>query len=293
MLRRAFVTLLASLGVSVGVASAERDERPAPDRAHARRPHMPHETITISGRDGKIPAHVFTPPEGRGPFPAVLFFMDGRGIRPALFEMGERLARAGYYVLLPDLFYRAGPYEAPGPRVFTDQPEERKRWFEKYIGTVTPANARADTALFLDFLAQQSAVKKGPLGTTGYCMGGALSLAAAAHFPERVAAAASYHGGNLATDSADSPHRLVGRITGRVYVAGAIEDGSFPDTQRERLRGALEATGVVHTVETYAGARHGWVPPDSAVHDPAAAERHWTTLLALYAETLQGAPRKG
>jgi carboxymethylenebutenolidase len=247
---------------------------------------MPHKTLVIESQAGKIPAQVFTPAKGRGPFPAVLFFMDGRGIRPALFEMGERLASAGYYVLLPDLFYRAGAYEAPGPRVFMDEPEARKRWFENYVRTVTPANAFADTGVFLAFLANQPEVKKGPVGTTGYCMGGALALSAAANFPDRIAAAASYHGGNLATDSADSPHRLVGRIRARVYVAGAVEDASFPDSQRERLRGALEAVGVPHTVETYEGARHGWVPPDSAVYDAAAAERHWLTLLSLFEKTL-------
>ncbi len=160
--------------------------------------------------------------------------------------------------------------------------EARKRWFAKYISTVTPANARSDTRSFLDFLARQSQVSSALIGTTGYCLGGGLSLSAAGNFPERVIAAASYHGGNLATDSPDSPHRLADRIKARVYVAGAVEDASFPEEQKQTLIAALSKAKVDHVVETYEGALHGWVPPDSAVHEPDAAERHWRTLLALY-----------
>jgi carboxymethylenebutenolidase len=213
--------------------------------------------------------------------------MDGRGIRPALFEMGERLASAGYYVLLPDLFYRAGPYEAPGPRVFVDDPEQRKRWFSKYIATATHANVRSDTQAYLDFLAAQPEVSSPQVGTTGYCLGGGLSLSAAGNYPDRVVAAASYHGGNLATDAPDSPHLLAPRIKARVYVAGAVEDASFDDAQKARLTTALEQAGVDHKVETYEGARHGWVPPDSPAHLPAAAERHWTTLVGLFDAVLK------
>jgi carboxymethylenebutenolidase len=250
---------------------------------------MPHTVQMIETRDGRPEGHVFTPNTGKGPWPAVLFFMDGRGIRPALLEMGERLASAGYYVLLPDLFYRAGPYTAPGPRAFQEDPEFRKQWLTKFIGSVTSDNARNDTQAFLDFLARQSDVRSKEIGTTGYCMGGALSLSAAGNFPDRVVAAASYHGGNLATESPNSPHRLASLIRARVYVAGAIEDASFPDEQKQRLSAALEQAGVDHRVETYAGAHHGWVPPDSTVHNKEAAERHWTTLLALFNSKLEQA----
>lgn len=248
---------------------------------------MPRRSVTIATRDGRCPASVFTPAAGAGPWPAVLVFMDGRGIRPALFELGERLASHGYYVLLPDLFYRAGPYEAPTAQQFSDDPELRNRFRAKYMSTAGHANAKSDTEAFLAFLAEQGEVRPGGVGTTGYCMGGGLSLAAAGNFPERVAAAASYHGGNLATDAADSPHLLAGRIKARVYVAGAIEDASFDDAQKARLSAALAQAGVQHTVETYAGARHGWVPTDSQVHHPEAAERHWRTLVALLDQTLE------
>ena len=247
---------------------------------------MTRRIVEIATRDGQATASVFTPDAGAGPWPAVLFFMDGRGIRPALFEMGERLARAGYYVLLPDLFYRAGPYEAPSPTAFSDDPEVRKRWVAKYLSTASHANVKSDTEAFLAFLSAQNEVASPKIGTTGYCLGGGLSLAAAGNFPDRVAAAASYHGGNLATDAPDSPHRLAPRIRARVYVAGAVEDPSFDEAQKARLIRALHSAGVQHHVETYEGARHGWVPPDSAVYHPDAAERHWRTLIGLFDETL-------
>jgi carboxymethylenebutenolidase len=232
---------------------------------------------------------VFTPSTGDAPWPAVLFFMDGRGIRPALFEMGERIAEAGYYVLLPDLFYRSGPYESPGARAFSEDLELRKQWSTTYIAKVTKERARSDTRAFLDFLAKQPQVSSRLIGTTGYCLGGGLSLSAAGNFPDRVIAATSYHGGNLANDAPDSPHLLADRIRARVYVAGAIEDASFPEAQKQRLVDALSRAGVDHRVETYPGAQHGWVPPDSAVYDHAAAERHWQTLLGLFDATLKPA----
>jgi carboxymethylenebutenolidase len=250
---------------------------------------MAHVQHTIETKDGRADAHAFTPRTGNGPWPGVLVFMDGRGLRPALFELGQRIADAGYYVLLPDLFYRAGHYEAPAPNAFSEDPEFRKRWFEKYIATVTPENARSDTRAFLDFIAAQPQVSGPQVGTTGYCLGGGLSLSAAGNFPDRVVAAASYHGGNLATDAAHSPHRLADKIKARVYVAGAIEDSSFPDEQKERLTRSLADAGVQARVETYEGARHGWVPVDSAVHNPAAAERHWQTLIGLLDEALKPA----
>ena len=130
------------------------------------------------------------------------------------------------------------------------------------------------------------------IGTTGYCMGGGLSLSAAGNFPERVVAAASYHGGNLATDDPESPHLLAPRIKASVYAAGAIEDASFPDSQKRLLTDALAAAGVAHTVETYP-AKHGWVPTDSVVYDREQSDRHYVSLLALFEQTLRSAPKKG
>src|SRR5436190_15152096 len=116
----------------------------------------------------------------------------------------------------------------------------------------------SDTSAFLDYLAAQRDVKRGGIGTTGYCMGGLMSLTAAGTYPDRIAAAASYHGGRLATDAPDSPHLLAPKITARVYVAGAIEDQSFPDDMKARLADALTQAGVDYKIETYQ-AKHGWV----------------------------------
>lgn len=154
----------------------------------------------------------------------------------------------------------------------------------------------SDTGAFLDWLAARPDLRGGEtgkkigtktgkkIGTVGYCMGGALSLSAAGTFPDRVGAAASFHGANLATDAPDSPHLLAPKMRGaKIYVAGAIEDASFPDDMKLRLDDALTAAGVDHRVETYAGLRHGWVPSDTPVHDPEGAERHFRALFELFA----------
>jgi len=244
---------------------------------------MPHSTVDITTQDGSCPTHVFTP-SGSGPWPGVLMFMDGIGIRPALFEMAERLAQAGYYVALPDLFYRIGPTHYDAKAAFTD-PAQRNDLMTRAMPSASLANVMRDTDAFLTHLEGEPRVRGRRFGITGYCMGARLALAAAGTYPDRFAAVACYHGSNLATDAPDSPHRLAPRIRARVYVAGAIEDRNFDDAQKARLDEALTDAGVRHTVETYP-ARHGWVPSDTPVHDPAETEHHWRTLLALFGEAL-------
>lgn len=239
-----------------------------------------HHTIDIETADGVCPAHVFTPPDRDAPSPGVLFFMDGIGMRPALHAMGERLATSGYYVLMPDLFWRAGAYTAPDPKALFSDPEVRAEWFKKISANAQPAMIMSDTRAFLDHLAQQGDVAPKQFACTGYCMGGRLSLTAAATYPDEIIAGAAYHPGGLVTDAPDSPHKLAAQIKAKVYVGGASEDANFTDEQRATLDAALAAAGVDHTVEKYP-ARHGWVPSDTPVHDPAQAERHWETLLAL------------
>jgi carboxymethylenebutenolidase len=246
---------------------------------------MAHKQITIRTDDGECPAHVFTP-AGAVPAPAILFFMDGIGIRPALFTMGERMAASGYHVLLPDLFYRAGPYAPMDAKTVFGDPAQRQVLMSRFMPVATPANIMRDTKTFLEHLASDPTVRQPHVGTTGYCMGGRLSLVAAGTYPDRIAAAASFHGGNLANDAPDSPHLLAAKIKARVYVAGATEDANFPEAQKVRLDEALSAAGVRHVVETYP-ARHGWVPTDTPVHDPACAERHWKALIQLFDETLK------
>jgi len=212
-------------------------------------------------------------------------YMDGIGMRPAVQELAERLAGHGYLVLLPDYFYRSGPYQPMNAKtVFTD-PEQRKTLFEKFFAPATTDNLLSDTAAFLDFFAGEPDVKPGGIATVGYCLGGFMSLSAAGTYPDRIKAAASYHGGRLATDKPDSPHLLAPKMKARLYVAGAIEDGSFTDDMKARLEQALTDAGVEHTVETYQ-ARHGFVPRDTPAYDKAACERHWQTLVELLETTM-------
>lgn len=238
----------------------------------------------IKTRDGDCRSFAFRP-AGQGRWPSVLMYMDAFAIRPALLEAGQRIADLGYYVLVPDLFYRSGPYEPMDPRTIFADPAGFKALKEKFMAPASMDNIMSDTAAFLDFLAQQPDVKPGHVGTTGYCMGGRFSLTAAGTWPDRVAAAASFHGGNLATDEMDSPHRLAPKMRARVFVAGATHDNSFPDDMKARLEQALTDAHVAHVVETWP-ARHGWTFRDTPVYDETCFERHLRVLQELFKATL-------
>ena len=239
--------------------------------------------VTVPTTDGSCPS-VLVLPDGPAPRPAVIMFMDAGGVRPAMVEMADHLAALGYVTLLPELYYRQRPYEPfKLETAFTD-PDERDRLMA-LVGGLTKAMAASDTGAFLSFLEQRPEVAGAKVGTTGYCMGGGLSLTAAGHYPDRIVAAASFHGGHLATEAEDSPHRVVGRITGRVYVAAAQNDDSFPLEQAERLEQALTEGGVDHKIEVYP-ALHGFAVPDNPTYDEAAAARHWEALADLYGAML-------
>ena len=241
--------------------------------------------IDIKTTDGVAKASIFTPDgaTAAGPLRGIIFYMDGIGIRNAMYQMAQRLADAGYIVLLPDLFYRFGAY---GP--FSDAPfsvERERNQIMTMIHGTSQAMTKADTAAFLEVLAAEGAA--GPFGAVGYCMGGGRTLTAAASYPDRIAAAASFHGGNLAGDNEDSPHRIAGQIKGRVYVGVAGVDGSFSPEQSARLAEALRIGEVDHIIENYVGMSHGWTVPDrGGVYNETGAERHWKRLLTLFGETL-------
>jgi len=247
---------------------------------------MTQTEVKIPTPDGDARAYSFQP-AGEGPWPAVIFFMDAPAIRPALFQMCERLAGHGYFVLLPDMFWRAGPYEPINLRAAMKDEETRRAIFGKFMASTDPEKSTRDTGAFLDWLSKQSQVKGDKVGCTGYCMGGGLALRAAGHFPDRIVAAAAFHGGRLATDAPDSPHLLAPKMKAKVYVGGADEDAGFPPQQADRLREALTAARVANTVEIYAGAKHGYAPPDMPVYNEEASERHWREMLTLFDETLK------
>jgi carboxymethylenebutenolidase len=245
---------------------------------------MPQEQISISTQDGTCHATVFTP-EGAGPWPAVIFYMDAFGIRPAMREMAAHIASAGYVVLLPDMFYRFGSY---GPLVPKDVlAGDFRATIGPMMGTTNNLKAAEDTASFLATLDTRPDIAGRKVGTVGFCMGGGMALTAAGILPDRIAAAASFHGGNLATDEPTSPHLVAPRIKAELYVAGADRDHSYPPEMAARFEQALTDAGVRHVCEIYEGKLHGWMKPDMPVFDAAAAARGWQALFALYGRTLR------
>ena len=248
---------------------------------------MSRTAIEIRTPDGVCPASLFRP-DGRGPWPGVIFYMDGPGIRPTLFDMGERLASAGYLVLLPDLFYRAGPYAPVDVNTLFSDPDKRAAHGRLFTST-SNVKAAADTRAFIAYLDSCADLRGKKIGVTGYCMGGGMVLTVAATYPDRIAAAASFHGGRLATDHAESPHNLAPKIRARVLVAGADNDPGFPPEQADKLRAALTAAHVDHRVEIWSGAAHGWTMKDITIYNEVAAERHWSEMLALFDQTLGAA----
>lgn len=248
---------------------------------------MPVLDHVIPTADGDCAATLHLPDAGAGPWPAVILYPDAGGVRDTMRAMADRLAATGdgYAVLLPDVYHRT-PGWAPFSMdtAFSDDGERAR--LMGLVRSVTPAMYRSDVDAFLDFLSAATEVAGDAVGTTGYCMGGRASMIVAAHRPDRIAAAASFHGGGLGDpDNPESPHRTAGAIRAVVYVAGATDDGSFDDAARDRLVAALTEGGVTHTVETYP-AGHGFAVPDNPTFDEAAAERHWAALAALYAEAL-------
>ncbi len=235
---------------------------------------MTQRTVEITTADGLCPA-ALSMPEGDGPRPAVIMFPDAGGMRDVMRQMGERLSGFGYVVLVPDFYYRNGPYDPIDMRTAFSDKETAAKVMAMMHGYSAEMVVR-DVNAFVDYLEARPEKKTGGVGTTGYCMGGRLSLLAAANLGQRVAAAASFHGGNLANvDDPDSPHHKAGAIKASVYVAGAVEDQSFSNEQKDLLEKALSGAGVTHTIETYQ-AHHGFAVPDNPSYDEAAAERHWT-----------------
>jgi carboxymethylenebutenolidase len=240
--------------------------------------------VQIPAADGVSPGTLHVP-DGAGPWPGVLVFPDAGGVRETMAQMGDRLAGLGYAALIPDIYYRAGewaPFDVA--TLFSDE-RERARLMG-LAGVLTNDRVIADSAAYADFLLARPEVAGAAIGTTGYCLGGRLSLIAAGGLGATIAAAASFHGGRLAVeDDPSSPHLAADRIAATVYVAGAQDDGSFTAEQAALLDGALTEAGVDHTVEFYP-ARHGFAVPDNPTYDAAASARHWDALRDLYGARL-------
>jgi carboxymethylenebutenolidase len=241
-------------------------------------------TIEIKTADGVADAYLVRP-DGEAPLPGVLLAIDAFGLRPRIEEMADRIAEQGYVVLAPNLFYRAGRaplFELPD---LTDA-DTRAAFFAELrplMEALTPETVNADGGAYLDALAGYA---PGPVAITGYCLGARIALRLAATYPDRVAAVGGFHGGQLVTDDPDSPHRGAERIRAEVYLGHADNDQSNTPEQIAALDEALDAAGVRHRSEVYAGAVHGYTMADTAAYDEAAAERHFENLFALLGRAL-------
>ena len=248
---------------------------------------MDKQTVDIPTEDGVADAYLVRP-DGTGPWPGVLLFQDGFGLRPRLFEMADRIAEHGYVVLAPNLFYRAGRAPVVDVTGLLD-PERRGAIFGQVmplIQQLTPELITRDARAYLDFLDAQPGVARGPEGIVGYCMGALNALRAMEAFPERIAALGSFHAGRVVTDEPDSAHLAVGRITGEVYFAHADNDGSMTPENIAALESELDAAGVSYTSELYKGAPHGFTMADTASYNEEGEKRHWAELFALFDRTL-------
>jgi carboxymethylenebutenolidase len=244
--------------------------------------------VDIPTPDGSADGYVLYPAE-EGHFPGVILYMDGIGIRPTLVEFAKRIAQRGYFVLLPNLFYRNGRAPLFDYEQFLagENREEHMGKMISLIGSLTPDRIQLDSTAYLNFLDSQTQVEPGSIGTTGYCMGGGISLRTAAYHPDRVAAAASFHGGRLATEEPDSPHLLASQIQAELYLGHAKDDRSCPPEQIERLEKALQAAGLEFQSEVY-DAGHGWTMPDVGAYNEAAAEKALQQLFELLDRKLIG-----
>jgi carboxymethylenebutenolidase len=240
--------------------------------------------VQIKTPDGTCDAYFVHP--ATGAHPGVLIWPDIFGLRPAFRQMGKRLAESGYAALVVNPFYRVKPAPtAPEHPDFNDA--ATRTALMSLMGALTQETAFTDAKAFIPWLDAQSAVdKKRKMGTTGYCMGGPLTMRTAAAMPTRVGAGASFHGGGLVTDKPDSPHLLVPKMKAHYLFAIAENDDQKQPEAKDVLRAAFARAKLPAEIEVYAGTMHGWCPPDSQVYNPEQAEKAWSRLLVLFKSAL-------
>jgi carboxymethylenebutenolidase len=266
---------LGSLALGAGIAVALPRVAGAADTSESE--------VEIKTPDGAADAYFVHPSSGK--HPAVLYWPDIFGLRPAFRQMGKRLAESGYAVLVVNPFYRTKRAPTAPEKANFDDPETRKLLMG-LKGTLSPATARTDAQAFVAWLDAQAAVDtKRKAGTAGYCMSGPIAFETAAVTPGRVGAVATFHGGGLVTDQPDSPHLLVPKMRAQFLIAIAENDDQKQPDAKTTLRDAFAKARLTAEIEVYP-ALHGWCPPDSAVYDEAQAERAWKRLLALFEREL-------
>jgi carboxymethylenebutenolidase len=244
---------------------------------------MIEKAIEIKTADGVADGLLYRP-EGKPARAGVIHLTDIMGIRPSHEQMAKRLAEQGYIVLMPNLFYRTGK-----PPLFDFQPqlgEERTmKRFGELRGPLTADAVERDVAAYVDYLCEQPGVTA-KVGVVGYCFAGSVAMRTAAKRPDKIAAAASFHGGHLFTKEPTSPHLLLPRIKARLLFGHAVQDQSMPEEAIKNFNDALAAWGGRYESETYEGARHGWTVPGMPVYDEKQAERAFVKLTELFAQTL-------
>lgn len=245
---------------------------------------MIEEPVEVRLTDGTSEGILYRTEDGRR-LPGVIHLTDIGGIRPSHRDMARRLAEAGYTVLMPNVFYRTGRpplFDSP----FKMGEEKSMKRLAELTSPLPPEAVERDVVGYVDFLAAHDAVSSAAMGVVGYCFSGAVAMRTAAARPERIAAAASFHGGSLCTGAPGSPHLLLPRIKARLYFAHATEDRSMPLEAIQKLDRALEAWGGKYESEVYEGAFHGWTASDGPVYNPAQAERAFNKLVELFAACL-------
>jgi carboxymethylenebutenolidase len=241
------------------------------------------EDLEIRTADGTVDCVVFRSAE---PHPGVIHLPDGIGVRPSMRQMARRLAGEGYTVLLPNIYYRTTrpPFFASR---FDFADEKIRARFTELTAPLTPEAVERDGSAYVDFLASHPGVSGGPMGIVGFCLTGAFALRTAAARPDRIAAAASFHGGGLYRDDPSSPHSVLPRVKARLYFGHARDDRGMPAEAIRNFEKALQEWGGAYESETY-DALHGWTVPGSPVYDEPEAERAWAKLRELFEAALQG-----
>lgn len=235
---------------------------------------MLEQEVDIQTADGAMNTFI-TRPDAGGPYPVVLFLMDAPGKREELHDMARRIATVGYYVMLPNLYYRR-------VREFVMAPDKREEMFG-HMNSLTNAMVCQDIQVLFDHAAGEPAASDGAAGCVGYCMSGPFAFAAAAAFPDRIAASASLHGVRLFNDADDSPHKDAHKIKGEMYFGCAETDEWAPKEMIDGLEAYLDQSGCRFQVEWYPGTHHGFVfPLRDGMYHKASAEQHWERLFALY-----------
>lgn len=234
-------------------------------------------------------------PAGGKPSPAVILYMDMWGMREVLCKLVRRVAQAGYFCILPDLYYRQGRIryadkDEPRPgKSFAELPPEKQVLLKASMDGLSDTMVLEDTSAILDFLDSNAAVIKCPVGAVGYCMGGRHAICAAGKWPDRIRAAACIHGAFLFGDGDDSPHRLAARANGELYFGHAQHDRYAPPDVPARLDHTLSAAGVSYRQVVHPGAQHGYAIPDRDVYDHRASEQDWASIFAMLERTLRQA----